>query len=34
MLDTTGAMAGDLIIVTGTAGALTQTTKYKVLAKV
>ena len=34
MLDTTGVSAGTMITVTGTAGALTQKTVYKVLAKV
>ena len=34
VLDTTGANAGETIIVTGTAGSLTQKTVYKVLAKV
>ena len=34
MLDTTGVGAGQVIVVTGTAGALKQKTMYKVLAKV
>ena len=34
MLDTTGATAGTFIAVTGTAGALKQMTRYKVIAKV
>ena len=34
VLDTTGVVAGNVAVVTGTAGALKQTTKYKVLAKV
>ena len=34
ILDTAGVGAGTIIEVKGTAGALTQTTTYKVLAKV
>ena len=34
MLDTTTANIGQIITVTGTAGALVQKTKYKVIAKV
>jgi len=34
MLDTTGVDAGQYILVTGKAGALKQTTMYKILAKV
>lgn len=34
MLDATGITAGQVIVVTGTAGALKQITRYKVIAKV
>ena len=34
LLDTTGVAAGQYIAVTGTAGALKQTTRYKIIAKV